>query len=60
MDKSEWMLLDEPERLKHVENWLDQLLELDDTEELTGKDREKQKELKKKVFQVFEWLKDYD
>lgn len=60
MDKPTWLLFDEQERTEQLNGWLTELLTIENAETITGKDRETKKALEKNIFNVLEWMQDYD
>lgn len=58
MDKSSWLLLTELERVNLMSQWLDELRLLGDVP--PSEKLEIKRQLEKKIFNVLEWMKDYE
>lgn len=60
MEKTEWLLLSETERIDQLSTWLNQLLELDRLVPISLEKLREKRELEKTISKVFEFVKDYE
>ena len=60
MEKTEWLLLSETERIDQLSTWLNQLLELDRLVPISLEKLREKRESEKTISKVFEFVKDYE